>query len=119
MLVSRPIRLKPQLHRVWPRIPSLHKRDTMPDKRRVQRTRVIKGAKIIFGNRSSVLDCVVRNLTNSGARLDLPSLVGVPQTFELSFDQGHTIRPCRVVWRIGNSVGVLFGEKSIAPQNAE
>jgi hypothetical protein len=39
----------------------------MRDKRRVQRTRALKGAKIILNNHSSVFDCTVHNLTNVGA----------------------------------------------------
>jgi hypothetical protein len=35
----------------------------MRDKRRVQRTRALKGAKIILNNHSSVFDCTVHNLT--------------------------------------------------------
>jgi hypothetical protein len=39
---------------------------SMPERRQVQRTRVLKGAKIILNNRSSLFDCTVRDLTNVG-----------------------------------------------------
>ena len=36
---------------------------------------------------------------------DLPVL---PLTFELSFDNFHTVRKCRLIWRDGDFVGVAF-----------
>jgi hypothetical protein len=32
----------------------------------------------------------------------------LPLDFELSFDNFHTIRECRVIWRQGDFVGVAF-----------
>jgi hypothetical protein len=81
----------------------------MQDKRRVQRTRALKGAKIILNNHSSVFDCTVVNLTNVGACVHVPSSVGIPNSFSLSFDRAHSSRPCRVIWRIENKLGVSFG----------
>jgi len=42
------------------------------------RSPVLKGAKIIFGN-SSVIDCVVRNVTNTGARVQIANTVDLPE----------------------------------------
>jgi len=81
----------------------------MQDRRRVQRTRVLKGATIIFNNHSSVIDCAVFNLTNVGLCLQVPSSVGIPNSFALSFDRAHYTRQCRVIWRSENKLGVLFG----------
>ena len=39
----------------------------MVERRQAQRTRVLKGAKIILNSHASVIDCTVRNLTNLGA----------------------------------------------------
>jgi hypothetical protein len=41
------------------------------------------GAKIIFNKRLSVIDCVVRNMSPSGAKLHLADLLHVPNEFEL------------------------------------
>ena len=81
----------------------------MDERRRVQRTRVLKGAKIIINHRSSVVDCTVRDLTNLGACLQLPSSVGIPNTFDLIFDSVHSSRPCHVKWQTANKLGVSFG----------
>jgi hypothetical protein len=76
--------------------------------RRVQRTRVLKGAKIILNGRSSLFDCTVRNLTNSGACVQTAILIGIPQHFELTFDCARSSRPCRVIWQTNDQFGVEF-----------
>ena len=81
----------------------------MQDKRGVQRTCTLKGAKIILHNLSSIFDCTVLNLTNVGACICVPSSVGIQNSFDLSFDRANSSRRCRVIWRTENRVGVSFG----------
>ena len=71
------------------------------------RSRVLKGVKIVLG-KSSIIDCVVRNLTNSGARICLQSTVDLPEKFDLTFDGGYSFRQCRIVWRNVTETGVQF-----------
>jgi hypothetical protein len=71
------------------------------------RSRVLKSAKVIL-DRSSIIDCVVRNLTNKGARLQIANTVDLPKDFEMTFDGGYSIRPCRLVWRTVTETGVEF-----------
>jgi hypothetical protein len=80
----------------------------MFERRRVRRTRVLKGAKIILNDRSSLFDCTVRNLTNLGASVHVPSTIGSPDIFALSFDSGRSSRGCRVIWRADDKIGVSF-----------
>jgi hypothetical protein len=81
----------------------------MQDKRRVQRTRVLKDAKIILNNRSSLFDCTVINLTNLGSCVYLPSSARIPNSFALSFDRARSSRRCRVIWRTESKLGISFG----------
>ena len=87
----------------------------MPDDRRViQRTRVLRGAKIIAPCRSAVIHCTVQNITGGGACLKLANTQGLPETFELTFEHGRTRRACRVVWRTADQLGVAFeAEKTV------
>jgi hypothetical protein len=77
----------------------------MQERRKVTRTRVIKGAKMLLG-KSSVIDCVASNLTNSGAGLQVPSTNELPESLDLTLDAGHTIRRSRLVWRKLNKAGL-------------
>ena len=78
------------------------------NRRAVPRTRVLRNAKIIVPRRSPVIHCTVRNITNGGACLMLSSTYGLPPNFDLTFEHGRTRRPCRVIWRTDNELGVCF-----------
>ena len=77
------------------------------DKRTTQRHRTLKAGQVIFNAGRSTIDCTVRNLSKSGARLEVPSVVGIPNSFDLSIS-GDGVRPCRVVWRSLRELGVEF-----------
>jgi len=87
------------------------------DRRAVQRTRVLRGAKIIVPRRSSVIHCTVQNITAGGACLKFANTFGLPETFDLTFEHGRTRRPCRVVWRTGDKLGVTFAAAELAAQS--
>jgi hypothetical protein len=81
----------------------------MPERRRYSRLRVLKAAKIVIGT-SSVLDCVVRDLSSTGARIEIQNAASLPEAVDVTFDGGHTFRPCRLKWRSLNETGVEFFE---------
>ena len=68
--------------------------------------RRFRGGKITFNDRRSVLDCLVRDKSEAGARLHLPSTAGVPDEFELQ--DGKERHRCRVIWRSLTEIGVAF-----------
>lgn len=79
----------------------------MQERRKLTRTRVLKGAKLLIRN-SSVIDGVVRDLTNVGAGVEVPNTMDLPETLNLTFNNGSSIRPSRCVWRKPNKIGVKF-----------
>ena len=81
--------------------------DSMQERRKLVRSRVLKGAKIVLGN-SSVIDCAVRNVTNGGARVQIANTIDLPDDLGLTFDGGRSFRPCRVVWRSVTETGLEF-----------
>ena len=85
----------------------LRGRTPMKERRKSTRSRVLRGAKIVLGT-SSVIDCVVRNVTNSGARVQIANTVELPEDLGLTFDGGFSVRPCRIVWRTVTETGVQF-----------
>ena len=84
------------------------------ERRDVTRTRMSRSAKIIPPHRGSMIHCTVQNITSSGACLKLANTYGMPETFELTFEQGRTRRACRVVWRTNEELGVAFEEAEAA-----
>lgn len=80
------------------------------EKRIIRRQRVLKSGKIIFGDGASVVDCVIRNLTVAGARLEIPTTVGIPQEFDLLDVHSSRTRRGKVAWRRGATMGVEFSD---------
>jgi hypothetical protein len=79
-----------------------------PSNRREQfRRTVIKGARIIFNDRQSTMNCRVRDMTAGGARLDLSTQQLLPHEFELQVS-GSATRRCGLCWAHGSFVGVRF-----------
>ena len=84
------------------------------ERRHVTRTHVSRGAKIIPPLRGSMIPCMVQNITSRGACLKLADAYGLPETFELTFEQGRTRRACRVIWRTAEQIGVAFEDVATA-----
>jgi hypothetical protein len=81
----------------------------MAERRKHRRSRVLKSAKLVLGS-SSVIDCVVRNLTNNGARVLVSNATTLPEHLHLTFDNGRTSYACKVVWRRLDETGLEFLE---------
>ena len=77
------------------------------ERRRLARQRVLKTGKIVFNNGSSTISCVVRNLTANGAKLQVDTILGVPEKFSIQIMDAKA-RPCRVVWKTHSEIGIAF-----------
>ena len=80
----------------------------MNERRAAPRSRVMKAGTIGFDD--SAITCIVRDLSISGAALDVTSSASIPEHFTLSFRadaDGRHMR-CRVVWRNEDRIGVAF-----------
>lgn len=77
------------------------------ERRAQARHRVFKGGRLAFHNGGSV-DCTVRNMSPTGARLDIDSPVGLPESFTLLIVADHFTRRCHPVWRHDTQIGVAF-----------
>jgi hypothetical protein len=77
------------------------------DHRAVQRHRTLKGGMIVFNHGQSSIDCTVRNLSDRGARLQVTSIMGIPDRFELVLANAPG-KPCQVIWRKTTEIGVNF-----------
>ena len=56
----------------------------------------------------STMNCLVRNISISGAALDVTDPLDIPERFDLVFKADGTHIPCHVVWRQGEQIGVAF-----------
>ena len=84
------------------------------ERRAERRYAAMTRAKITFGEPVAELECVVRNISLSGALLVMRSTAPVPDVFSLSSIY-HPSLPCRVAWRTTRRLGVQFGDIPIRP----
>lgn len=78
------------------------------ERRAAQRHRVLKGATLSFNKGYSAFECVVRNLSDGGARLSLAETFGLPARFRLAIVGDEGGRMAHVVWRRSGEIGVSF-----------
>ena len=78
----------------------------MVEKRTFSRHRVLKAGTIEFGG--GAITCMVRNMSDTGAMLDVATPVGIPDYFTLVLRANGHRMPCRLVWWKEKRIGVAF-----------
>ena len=79
------------------------------DFRNSRRRRIFKVAAIEYGERAvSTVACTVRNISDTGASVDLNSPLWFPDEFTLVIESDGLRKPGRVAWRNGRKVGIQF-----------
>ena len=71
------------------------------------RKKTLKSAKIVFNKKQSVLDCFVRDVSDTGAKLQVADLVAIPRSFTLMLNDGSS-HECERVRAQGTEIGVRF-----------
>ena len=88
----------------------------MMERRAVPRHRTFLKGVLSFQNGTATEDCVVRNLGEGGALIELPH-PRAPETFDLVIAGRETRAPAHVVWRNGGRFGLRL-EAPCAPKPA-
>ncbi|MBN9071331.1 MAG: PilZ domain-containing protein [Rhizobiales bacterium] len=78
-----------------------------PERRCAVRQRVLKRAVLSFNRGFSTFECLVRNMSDSGARLSLAETFSLPGALTFSMD-GAEAREAVVRWRTETAVGISF-----------
>jgi PilZ domain len=78
----------------------------MERKRVASRRRTLKAGTIEFGGGG--IDCTVRNISDTGAALEVASPLFIPDRFTLYVLSDQFKRPCHIIWRQGKRIGVEF-----------
>jgi hypothetical protein len=91
----------------------------MNERRALPRHKTFIQGRIYFNNRLSSTDCIVRELAESGSRLEVSETVTLPDTFELYLPTKDEYFHAKVEWRRGNSVGISWAREPLTGQTAE
>ena len=91
------------------------------EKRGGTRSRMLKGGVIAFSGRHATIPCVVRDMSDGGARLQVAQGSSIPDTFELIVELDGLEVPCQVAWRKPHEIGVSFldAPRFAAPKRAQ
>lgn len=80
----------------------------MDDRRQHPRFRTLKAGRIEFNRRLNVVDCIVRNMSEGGACLQVEDPSWLPKQFDLAIPIDGLKRACRVAWRTRDRLGVAY-----------
>ncbi|MGH1587041.1 PilZ domain-containing protein [Methylobacterium sp. P5_C11] len=86
----------------------------MSEHRRETRQRVFLKGRIVFNNGSSSFDCLVRDMSSSGARLVMSDATTLPDAFDLYIPQKDRTYRATLRWRREDGIGVTFEKQSRA-----
>lgn len=78
-----------------------------PERRLAPRRNTYIEATIVFGGGRASRPCIIRNVSDTGARVEVDSVIGIPDTFDL-LTPGHVPQSCRVVWRTLRELGLHY-----------
>lgn len=80
----------------------------MLERRQHQRNRVYYGGVIAFNARNSTLDCVVRNFSPHGAKIEFENSAILPDRVEFDVVRRGLSCLARLAWRDQNCAGLTF-----------
>ena len=83
----------------------------MNEKREIQRRRTLKAGTIRVDAKYTI-DCLVRDLSNTGASLEIESPIGIPNRFTLVTKKDREHRSCHVIWWSPRRIGVRFKQRA-------
>jgi hypothetical protein len=66
----------------------------------------LKTAFIVVSSKQPKIECAVRNISDTGAALEVSTTFGIPSNFDLIIDGVR--RHCQSVWRTETKIGIMF-----------
>jgi hypothetical protein len=78
------------------------------DSRAEVRHKVLRKGKIVFANGAFEVECQVRDLNSTGAKLKLSGAVTVPSSFDITIYPEKVTRTVQVCWREDLFLGIKF-----------
>ena len=87
----------------------------MDSRRKSPRRRTLKEGKVLLRG-CSVLDCLIRDMSDEGARLEFGGPTELPPHFRLFIPSSKTTIPVDLAWQRGLAAGVHFSGPEEAGQ---
>jgi len=88
---------------------------TSDERRTLLRKRSFLQGRLYFNNRRSSLDCLVREISDQGAKLKVSDSIAIPEFVELHIPNKDETYRAKVQWRTGFEIGVTFENEQESP----
>lgn len=73
-----------------------------------ERTIRFKSVRLVYNNGFGTTDAILRNYSDTGAKLETDNAVHLPDKFLMTSPFENTVLTCQKVWRNHNQLGVKF-----------
>jgi hypothetical protein len=80
----------------------------MSEQKPMPRGRTFLAGKVISNYGQSTIDCTVRRISDTGAVIEVESVLGVPEHFHLLIPGEGEPQPCRRSWQSEKQIGLVF-----------
>jgi hypothetical protein len=84
---------------------------TVKNRRLSPRRRQYRGGQLVFNQMFSAMDCLVRDISEGGARIECENTQVIPQHLILKLGDRESFE-CEVVWKSRSNLGVRFSENA-------
>ena len=86
---------------------------------REHRRKAFKAGKVLYQNHTLTADCVIRDISSTGVKLQFQSDVIIPDHFTLTIPMEGKMVECQVRWRNQHQIGAVFtSDMELDPRNA-
>ncbi|MEF2553066.1 PilZ domain-containing protein [Aurantimonas sp. A2-1-M11] len=89
------------------------------ERRVAPRMRTLKRAKVVFNGGYSTFDCIVRNISATGALLTIDDAAHLPKEFQIRIGEAQDERPARLVYRRAMFAGIRFLDIEPGPDHED
>jgi hypothetical protein len=87
---------------------AVNRRNGMPERRSSKRVRVHLEGRVVCDTSSLSVECIIRDISSTGARLVFPCLGEIPLEFVLQIPGTDAASKGRLVWSTGQENGIVF-----------
>lgn len=91
----------------------------MAERRNATRNKSFLRGCLYFNKRRSAVDCLIRDISDVGARVVFSDTVAVPDAVELYIPQKEQTLRAHVQWRHGEELGLAFVDAGSQPRRSD
>ena len=82
-----------------------------PERRKVDRRRVLKGGRVFCNNYAISFDCLIRDESEKGMQIKVDQRYELPSEFAVLNRKDGTLADAKLIWKEGTQIGVEFSSR--------